>query len=121
MSMRRVGAHRDVHGDGDFGSVGAQQQAVLRELRLRNVGETAAECFTDPDAVANARGDGEVHLASRFFRRAKASIGEDRLYVFTRVARNRNFEVMNCGGTVHGEGSSETAPHKVEQDWREPA
>src|SRR5205823_3017632 len=46
---------------------------------------------------------------------------EDRLDILAGVARQRDLEIVNCGGAIHREGRGIPAAHEVDQDWRESA
>src|SRR5207245_2672330 len=77
--------------------------------------QRAAESLADTDAVAVATGDRLVHLAARFFGGPETAIGQNGLNVFARKSRERDFEIVDGGRTVHGKCAGITTLHQVDQ------
>ena len=75
----------------------------------------------DADAATRGVTDRQVHLAPGLFRRAESSVRQYGFDIFTGAARDCNLEIVNRGGTVHGERSRPPMAHQVEQDRRETA
>ncbi len=121
VGMRRIGADGDVHGDGDAGAVGVEQQARFGARVAGALVQCPPERLSHADAVAIAFDDGAVHFAPGLFGGAEASVGQDGFHVFAGVSGEGDFEIVNGGGTIQGEAGGVAAAHQIEQHRREAA
>ena len=121
MSMRSVRAHGDVYRYRHFGLIRRPQQAVRRELGLREFFQRAAQRFAHAELVAVPTGDRDIHLAPGLFRRAKPAVREHRFHVFTGLAGDGDFEIVDGRRAVHREGGGKAAAHQVGQQGGEAA
>ena len=73
------------------------------------------------NAVTRSLNQCLVELAARLFRRTKAAIRQHGLDIFTRVACQRDFQIVNRRRAVHRKRGGHAARGEVEQQRRKPA
>ena len=108
--------NRDVDRQQDLRSVGSDQQARI-EAGAAVFGDHRAEGFAETTAV----GGGEVARLGEevggLGREPELARGEPRPHVLARFARDRQFQVMNCGRAVQREGVDHSLLSEVDQIW----
>ena len=120
MHVGDVGANGEMDGDGDAVLVSVDEDAGICVLELESAaGKELAGSF----AVANANARGElgefVEVAAGFLGHAKLTGAETGFDVFGGVAGERDFEIVDEGGAVHGDSRDEAAAHEIDEDGTE--
>src|SRR3974377_1303748 len=103
MHVRNVRADGEVNRNRDFLLVGGHEHAHVGVLGLE---DAAQEILTRGFAVAHPDTMSElgdiVYSRALFPSHAELAFTEGRLHIFRSSANHRNFEIVDEGGTVHG-------------------
>src|SRR5882762_1446123 len=115
-----IGANGEMDGDGDAESVGSDQDAgaCVGDIDY-GVMEELAGGFTIAEAGAHGDFCDLVQILTGFRGHAECAGAETGFDVFGSVADEGDFEVVDEGGAVHGEGGDEAAAHEIDEQRAE--
>jgi len=88
-------------------------------LRGGACGEQFTGGFAESDVRARGAHGDFVEIEARLFGHAELSAAEDGVHVFGRVADQRDFEIVDQRGAVHGDSADVTAANEVNEHGRE--
>ena len=88
---------------------------AMGKLTLASV-DVVADGFAQPFAIMGSTDDRLVQHAAGFFRHPEASLVDLRIDFFRRVPHERQFEIMNNSGSVHGHGGDDPLLHEVHEN-----
>ena len=115
--MRDVGADGEVNRDRNAFLVRGNQNTQLRVSGLHN---STRKVLPGRFAISNADAVSEfgnfIDAGAGFFRHAELAVFEGGIHVFGGIAGDGEFEIVNEGGAVHGDGGNETFIDEVDQD-----
>ena len=115
--MDDVGPDGDVHGDRNAEPRSGREQArvAMGKLSLASV-DVVADGFAEPFAFMGPAGDGLVQHAAGFFCHAESAVVDLRVDFLGRVPHERQFEIVNDPGAVHGHGRHDALLHEVHEN-----
>src|SRR5882672_6994398 len=109
-----------MNGDGNFVLIGGEENAGCGVFWTEFArGEEFSGGFAVADAGVGGGAGNFVEKRASFAGHAECAGAEAGFDVFGRVAAERDFEIVNECGSVHGEAGDETTAHKVVQDRAE--
>ena len=115
--MDDVGTDGDVHGHRNTEPRSGRQDARLAmgKLPLASV-DVVADGFAEPLAIVGPADDRLVQHAAGFFRHPEASLVNLRVDFLRRMPHERQFEIVNDPGAVHGHGRHDLLLHEVHEN-----
>src|SRR5437879_6001452 len=110
VHVRNVRADGEMNCHGDAVLVGGDEDAGIRVLHFEDAARKKLPgSFAVADADAMRKFGNFVEIFSRLFGHAEVASAQGRLDVFGRVSGQRDFEVVDERGPVHGNAGDETA------------
>src|SRR6266436_9096150 len=120
VHVGNIRADGEMYGDGDTKFVSGGQHAGVG---IGNIDHGVVEKLAGGFAVAETCAHGDfcdlVEILAGFRGHAECAGAETGFDVFGSVADEGDFEVVDEGGAVHGEGGDEAAAHEIDEDRAE--
>ena len=120
VHVRNIRADGEMHGDGDAEFVGGSQDAGAC---VGYIDHGVVEKLSGGLAVAkpcpHCHFRDLVQIFARFRGHAECTGSQTGFDIFGSVANQRDFEIVDEGGAVHGERGDEAAAHEVDEDGTE--
>src|SRR5713226_2342875 len=90
---------------------------------MAGLDHTAVEELPGRFAVAEPRAHGQlgdlIQVLTGFRRHAELSGAQSRFHVFRSVAYQRDLEIMDERGSIHGDARNEAPPHQIDEQRAE--
>src|SRR5712692_7393701 len=120
VHVRNVRADGEMNRNGNAVLVGGNEDAGIRVLDFNGAArEKLPGGFAVADADAMRKFGEFVDVLAGFGGHAELAFAEASFDVFGGVAGERDFEIMNKRGAVHGDSRDEAAVHQIDQDGAE--
>src|SRR5579871_5937174 len=116
MLVNDICANRFMNRDRNVQPISGSQHAVFSKARFARVYEVLAHGLAKTQSALISGPDGFMDVSAGLFRYANLALTESGRNVFRGGSRQRDFEIVNQRGAVHGKSRDVTALHEIDQD-----